>query len=589
MRLPLLPHVKLMPSRIAQYLIDKKKISPEDLLLIEKEAKEKNSEVEDIIVKREIISEKELGKVKSELFGLPFVDLEKQDIPLETLHIIPQQVAENYHLVVYGKKGNEILLAMVHPGEYRTFEAMDFWSKKQGYKLTYAVTTHTSYREALKGYTAFQKEVSEALQVMEKQKVKAAAQKPRGKLQEVIRKAPVTTIVDLMIQEAVDVGTSDIHIEPGQEESQVRFRVDGVLRVYLTFPAHFHSSIIARIKVLANLKIDETRIPQDGRIRTNVYGQEVNLRVSTLPVMLNEKVVMRILESEVKTPTLQDLGFWYNVLDDLDKIIARPTGVLLVSGPTGSGKSTSLFSMLSALNKETVNIATLEDPVEYYMRGVNQVQINQEIGLTFASGLRALLRQDPNIIMVGEIRDTETAELAIHAALTGHFLVSTIHAKDVLGVIPRLIDMHVEPFLISAALNMILAQRLVRKLCQKCKQETTIPPALEKELRAEIETIPEPSQKMLEGITLSGAMKFYKGGESSCDVCGGSGYKGRTVVSEDLLMTGELTDIMNSKFSVEDLIKELRRQGKTTFKQDAIVKALHGITTIEEVLRVTRE
>ncbi len=578
-----------MPTRVIQYLIDKKKISSQDLPELEKESKGKNIELEETVVKREIVSEQELAQIKSELFGLPFIDLEKLEIPYEVLHTMPQAVSENYHIILYDKKGADVFIAMVHPGEYRMLEAMDFWAKKEGYKIKFSVTTHTSYREALKGYTAFQKEVTEAIQVLEDQKVKTSAIKPKGKLREVIRKAPVTTIVDLMIQEAVDVGTSDIHIEPGQEESRVRFRVDGVLRVYLTYPAHFHSSIVSRIKVLANLKIDETRIPQDGRIRTNVYGQEVNLRVSTLPVMLNEKVVMRILESEVKTPTPQDLGFWYNVLDDINKIVERPTGVLLVSGPTGSGKSTTLFSMLSSLNKETVNIATLEDPVEYYMKGVNQVQISQEIGLTFASGLRALLRQDPNIIMVGEIRDTETAELAIHAALTGHFLVSTIHAKDVLGVIPRLIDMHVEPFLISAALNTILSQRLVRKICSACKKETSIPAPLEKELRSEIETIPEPSKKMLEGIQLEGALKLYKGGGSSCDVCGGSGYKGRTVVSEDLVMTPELTDIMNAKFSIEDLTKELKRQGKTTFKQDAIIKALHGVTTIEEVLRVTRE
>ncbi len=578
-----------MASRIIQHLIDQKKLTLQDLPALEKEAKERNAELEDVIIRKEIVSEKELAQIKGELFGLPFVDLEKVEIPYEVLHAMPQAVSENYHIVLYEKKGNELSIAMVHPGEYRTIEAMDFWAKREGYKITYVVTTHSSYQEAVKGYTAFQKEVTDAIQVLEKKKVKEAGLKPKGKLQEIIRKAPVTTIVDLLIQEAVDVGTSDIHIEPGQEESRVRFRVDGVLRVYLAYPAHFHSSIVARIKVLANLKIDETRIPQDGRIRTNVYGQEVNLRVSTLPVMLNEKVVMRILESDVKTPTPQDLGFWYTVLDDIDKIVARPTGVLLVSGPTGSGKSTTLFSMISALNKETVNIATLEDPVEYYMKGVNQVQINQDIGLTFAGGLRALLRQDPNIIMVGEIRDTETAELAIHAALTGHFLVSTIHAKDVLGVIPRLIDMHVEPFLISAALNTILAQRLVRKTCQACKKEMTVPLALEKELRAEVENIPELSKKMLEGVTLEGTLKFYKAGGSPCDVCGGSGYKGRTVVAEDLVMTPELTDIMNRKFSIEDLTKELRRQGKTTFKQDAIIKALHGITTIEEVLRVTRE
>lgn len=578
-----------MPAtRIAQTLISQNKLTQEQWAEIEQEAKKEGTEPEEILIKKSLISEKDLGQMKAELFNLPFVDLGEVDIPSDVLNTIPQAVAENYHLIVYEKQDNDVKIALVHPGDYRSIEAIDFWAKKGEYKTHFAVTTHAGYRDALKGYTAFQKEVSDALEVLQKQRV-TTEKKAKKRLVEVIKKAPVSTIVDLMIQEAVDLGTSDIHIEPSHDASRVRFRVDGVLRVYLNFPEHFHSSIVSRIKVLANLKIDETRIPQDGRIRTNVYDQEVNLRVSTLPVMGNEKVVMRILQSEVKTPTLKDLGFWYKVEEDLDKIIARPTGVLLVAGPTGSGKSTTLFSILSALNKETANISTLEDPVEYFMKGVNQTQVNPEVGLTFASGLRALLRQDPNIVMVGEIRDTETAELAIHAALTGHFLVSTIHAKDVLGVIPRLIDMHIEPFLISAAMNAVLAQRLVRKICPECKHETTVPSPLEKEFLQELETIPEASRSMLEGISTQGPLKFYKGGDKQCDVCGGSGYKGRTVVAEALLMTPELTEIMNTKFSLEDLVKELRRQGKTTFKQDAIIKALHGVTTIEEVLRVTRE
>lgn len=578
-----------MPAtRIVQTLISTNKLTQEQWVEIEQEAKKEGTEPEEILIKKNIVSENDLGQIKAELFNLPFVDLGELDISLEVLNTIPQAVAENYHLIVYDKQDLEVKIALVHPGDYRSIEAIDFWAKKGGYKTHFAVTTHVAYREALKGYTAFQKEVSDALEVLQKQRA-TVEKKSKKRLIEVIKKAPVSTIVDLMIQEAVDLGTSDIHIEPSHDASRVRFRVDGVLRVYLNFPAHFHGSIVSRIKVLANLKIDETRIPQDGRIRTMVYDQEVNLRVSTLPVMGNEKVVMRILQSDVKTPSLDDLGFWYKVKEDLEKIIARPTGVLLVAGPTGSGKSTTLFSILSALNKETANISTLEDPVEYFMKGVNQTQVNPEVGLTFASGLRALLRQDPNIVMVGEIRDTETAELAIHAALTGHFLVSTIHAKDVLGVIPRLIDMHIEPFLVSAAMNAVLAQRLVRKICPECKHETTVPSALEEEFLKELENIPEESRVMVEGVPKQGPLKFYKGGETQCDLCGGSGYKGRTVVAEALLMTSQLTEIMNTKFSLEDLTKELRRQGKTTFKQDAIIKAIHGLTTVEEVLRITRE
>jgi len=437
----------------------------------------------------------------------------------------------------------------------------------------------------MKNYTVFKKEVRDALDVLENQQATDSRTKRPEKLVEIIRKAPVAKIVQLMIQEAVDHNTSDIHVEPGQNESRIRFRVDGMLKTYLVFPTSFHTSIVSRIKVLADLKIDETRIPQDGRIRTNVNGQDINLRVSTLPLVDNEKVVMRILPTASKIITLQDLGFWSHALEDIEKIIARPTGVLLVSGPTGSGKSTTLYSILAALNNDKGNITTLEDPVEYFLSGVNQVQINTEVGLTFASGLRSVLRQDPNIVMVGEIRDNETAELATHAALTGHFMLSTIHAKDVLGVIPRLIDMHVEPFLISAALNTILAQRLVRKLCEKCKEPQPLPALLEAEVRKELDLIPV--KDVLDGIDIKGQIMTYKG--KGCDACNNNGYKGRTVVIELISMSSQLEQILSSKFSIEDLSEEMKRQGKMTMKQDAIMKALKGLTSIDEFLRVTRE
>jgi type IV pilus assembly protein PilB len=573
-------------NNLVQHLIAKKIFTEESWKALELEAVKAKLHPEELLVRKGILSESQLAEIKADLFGLPFLSLEGKKILPETLKIIPQSVAENYQLIVFEKTGKDVSVALVDPSDYRAIEAIDFWAKKEGYSLHLFITTFSDYRNAAKGYTEFNEEVSEALEVLEKRREQEKQTRHTERLSEVIRKAPVTKIVQLMIQEAVDANTSDIHVEPGQDEARVRFRVDGVLRTYLSYPLSFHSSIISRIKVLADLKIDETRIPQDGRIRMDVYGQDINLRVSTLPLMGSEKVVMRILPTSSKVITLADLGFWGPALEELQRIIERPTGVLLVSGPTGSGKSTTLYSILTALNKDTGNITTLEDPVEYFLSGVNQVQINPDVGLTFVSGLRAILRQDPKIVMVGEIRDNETAELATHAALTGHFMLSTIHAKDVLGVIPRLIDMHVEPFLISAALNTITAQRLVRKICQACKiPADAIPERLEKEIRAEIEKIP--SKEAIKDISLDGKLAFYKG--AGCDKCGGSGYKGRTVAVELISMSEQLEEIMNSKFSREDLQNEMSRQGKMTIKQDAIIKSLRGLTTVEEFLRVTRE
>ncbi len=574
-----------MLSRIQQHLIDAKAITAEQFASLEKEANQTRANVDDLLVERGYISELNFAKLKSELFELPFIDLEDVEIPEDVLKLLPQSVAEHYQIIVFDKKASQLRIALVDPTNYHGIEAVDFWAKKEGYSYTLYISTVSGCRAALRKYTAFKKEVSDAIEVLEERATSDRKGRKGEKLVDIIRKAPVAKIVSLMIQEAVDLGTSDIHIEPSDPETRIRFRIDGILRTYLTIPKSHHGSVVSRIKVLADMKIDETRIPQDGRIRLVVEGQDINLRVSTLPVLENEKVVMRILPSASHVITLEELGFWQHPLAGLKNLIDRPSGVLLVSGPTGSGKSTTLYSILSDLNKESVNITTLEDPVEYFFSGINQVQINPDVGLTFASGLRSILRQDPNIVMVGEIRDRETAELATHAALTGHFMLSTIHAKDVVGVIPRLIDMHVEPFLIAAALNTILGQRLVRKLCDACKVPVDIPASMEKEIKTEFDMIP--SQDILAEAGVTKDSKLYRG--QGCDECGKTGYRGRTVVSEVLAMTEELEAMLSKSFSIDDLSQEMRRQGNITLKQDAILKAMRGLTSLEEVLRVTRE
>ena len=368
-----------------------------------------------------------------------------------------------------------------------------------------------------------------------------------------------------------------------QKESRVRYRIDGILHTSLILPKTIHNSVVGRIKVLADLKLDETRMPQDGRIRVNINNREIDLRISVMPLLEEEKVVMRILDVTKGAPTLENLGFMGPGLKIILKNLKKNDGIFLVTGPTGSGKSTTLFSVLTSLNKEGINISTLEDPVEYYVKGVNQSQVKPEIGFTFASGLRSLLRQDPDVIMVGEIRDNETAELGIHAGLTGHFVLSTLHTNDALGAIPRLLDMKVEPFLLGSTLNVILAQRLARKICEHCKIEQKLPLDIVEEVKKELEITPAAVIKqMLPDFDIK-KIKFYRG--SGCARCGSTGYTGRVALAEALDVNDEIKEIImdNKKnITLDDLVKN---QNFITMKQDGIIKALLGLTTMEEILR----
>jgi type IV pilus assembly protein PilB len=387
----------------------------------------------------------------------------------------------------------------------------------------------------------------------------------------------------VIIRHAVEGRASDIHIEPMQKESRVRYRIDGILHTSLVLPKNVHSAIVGRIKVLADLKLDETRMPQDGRIRVNINDREIDLRISILPLLEEEKIVMRILDVTKDAPSLADLGFMGPGLKVILKNLTKTDGLFLITGPTGSGKSTTLFSVLTDMNKEDINISTLEDPVEYYVKGVNQSQVRPEIGFTFASGLRSLLRQDPDVIMVGEIRDNETAELAIHASLTGHFVLSTLHTNDALGAIPRLLDMKVEPFLLGSTLNVVLAQRLARKICKHCKTEQKIPPDILANIKKELEITPAAViRQMLPDFDIN-KIKFYYG--QGCTRCALTGYLGRVALAEVLDANDEIkATIMDNKknITLDDLIKN---QNFITMKQDGIIKALLGLTTVEEIIR----
>ena len=453
--------------------------------------------------------------------------------------------------------------------------------------VEYYLISDLSFNIAFKQYKTLKKEISTALKTRAEEKaeeLEKIKKKDGVQLEEIAKTAPVAKIVSVIIRHAVEGRASDIHIEPLQKETRVRYRIDGILGTSLVLPKNVHNAIVGRIKVLANLKLDETRVPQDGRIRATVNGKEIDLRVSTLPLLGEEKVVMRILDTTKKAITLEDLGFIGPGLKIIKNNIKKTDGMFLVTGPTGSGKSTTLFAILNKVNREGINISTLEDPVEYFVKGVNQSQVKPEIGFSFASGLRSLLRQDPDVIMVGEIRDNETAELAIHAGLTGHFVLSTLHTNDAIGAIPRLLDMKVEPFLLASTLNTVVAQRLLRKICPYCKEEEKLPADVLLRVKEEVRGIPSELFKEVKLSPNPDKLIFYRG--RGCSRCGNLGYSGRIVIAEVIDITDDLKEIIMDDakmLKTEDIVNS---QKFITIKQDSMIKVLLGLTSMEEVLRV---
>jgi len=458
-------------------LIDKAKAEEINL----RQVKTGESE-EDIIRSLRIVNDVDFVKYKAEFLRIPFVDLESIGFSPEALALVPQSVAEKYHLVPYRMDAKEktIYVAMANPLDIETVE---FLEKKTNLKIETAMAVEKQIdafiREKYEREKGITTEVTRALDEQKVEEMKTESEN----LKAVSAEAPIAKIVNTILDYAVRSRASDVHIEPMEENVRVRYRIDGILQEKYILPRNVLEAVVSRIKILANLKIDEKRIPQDGRFNINVEGSEVDLRISTLPVSYGEKVVMRLLRKASKVPSLPDLGLRGLALKNLIEAIERPHGIILVVGPTGSGKTTTLYSVLDKVATSRVNVVTIEDPVEYQMKGVNQVQVNVQAGLTFASALRSFLRQDPNIMMVGEIRDTETAELAVNAALTGHLVFSTLHTNDASGAAPRMMDMGVEPFLLTSALTCVVAQRVLRKVCPHCHQDMEIPPDKEAEMK----------------------------------------------------------------------------------------------------------
>jgi len=574
-------------STLAERLVAENIISEEKAREIEAEVDSSGKTTEEVLLEKKLIDEEKLFDLKSEILDVPFVkNVDIRNISEDLLRVIPEDSVNYYKMVPTGKNGDEIEIGMVYPENLRAKEALKFLSRRDGFSYQISLITLSVFEEILKEYRTLIKEVGEVLEdididIDEVDETPINMDQDVGRLAE---EAPIVKVVAVVLRNAIEGSASDIHIEPGRKKLKVRFRVDGILYSSLYLPMTIHLAVIARIKILAGLKIDEQRLPQDGRFSTKRGGQNIDFRVSTFPTTLGEKVVIRVLDPKEGLKTLEELGIMDRNLQILKQSFKRPTGMTLVTGPTGSGKSTTLYSILGILNQEKVNIVTLEDPVEYFIGGVNQSQVHPEIGYVFAKGLRQILRQDPDIIMVGEIRDDETAELAIHAALTGHMVLSTLHTNNAIGAVPRLIDMGIKPFLIPPAINTLMSQRLVRKLCDKCKEQITPSEEIKTLVMKEIENIPDFIRK---DIKIPSPFKIYVA--KGCKACSEEGITGRISINEILRMTPELGEITMKNPTEKELQAEAKKQGMITLKQDGMLKVIQGYTTIEEVLRATEE
>lgn len=579
------------PSKVVSFenfLVEKKFLSAESLARAQTESNTAHRNLFDYLVSEKYISEEDLTRARGLFFNLPYVDLRNQTVSKEAASAVSRDAISNYRFVPFEFSKNTLKVAVTDPTNLAALSALEFLSQKENLKVEIYITSYTSFLTVSRKTGNLTTEVTQALKEVAKKEQeyqeKKVVKTEKTVEQTIVDEAPISKIVDVVLRHAIEGRASDIHIEPTEEDLRVRYRIDGVLHSSLILPKSVHSAIVSRIKILSNLKIDEQRLPQDGRFHINMDGKPIDFRVSTFPTVIGEKVVLRILDKSTGAPTLEELGIFGKRLDLVMDAIKKPHGMFLITGPTGSGKSTTLYSILSMLNQPGVNIVTLEDPVEYFMDGVNQAQVRPEIGLTFATGLRSILRQDPNIIMVGEIRDRETAELAVNSALTGHLVFSTLHTNSAAGAIPRLMDMGIEPFLLTASLNLVAAQRLVRKVCDKCISPTKPAAGIEETIRKELADVSPDEYK---DYKLDKLQVFVGRG---CPVCGNTGYRGRIGIYEFIKVTKKIQDMIDARASGVEIAKTaLKEEGAITMRQDGILKALKGLTTVEEVIRVTKE
>jgi type IV pilus assembly protein PilB len=562
-------------SSLGEVLVAQKSLTAEELEKIKLESVSTGKSVEEIISERNAVSNEDFAKAKGTFYNIPFVSLAEVGISPTALNLIPRPVAESYNLIPfeYNPSTNELSVAMTDPLDVT---AVKFIERKSKAKIVPFIAAPGAIKAAIEERYA-QSLATEVKAALKKTGLEGPAKEEPidiARLGGVIRAAPIAKIVTTVLEFAVKARASDIHIEPEEEKTRVRYRIDGILHEKLVLPKSLHEAIISRVKILSEMKIDEKRIPQDGRFTFSVDQRIVDLRVSCLPTVHGEKIVMRLLKKTGGVPDLPELGLRGRALKNLEDSILRPHGIIIVCGPTGSGKTTTLYSILQRINSTRVNILTLEDPVEYEIPGINQVQVNRAAGLSFASGLRSFLRQDPNIIMVGEVRDEETTDLAIQASLTGHLVFSTLHTNNAAGSLPRLLDLKAEPFLLASSISCIVGQRVCRRICLECKEAYS------------------PSAEVIEGIKgvlgklykESKSLKLYRG--KGCPACNNTGYMERIGIFEVLPVTEKIGRLILEREPASAIEKQAVDEGMITMKQDGYLKVLEGVTNLEEVLRV---
>lgn len=548
-------------EQLRQLLLKDGIVDASSLSKLEEYAKAASISLTDALIEKDVITDEHLGMMIADSLKIPFIVLSKISIPEDVITIIPERFARKHQVIPFAREGHVTKIAMVNPTDE---EAIRMIAQKTGGQV---IPHLASEREVYNTLHLYRKDLQHMFDGLIKETM---ASGPTD--------SPVAKIVDLIIETALEEKASDVHIEPQEKQSLVRFRIDGILHDVLFIPKAIHDQVVTRIKIMSRLRTDEHLAPQDGKFRSEINDEQLDVRVSILPVADGEKVVMRLLASKFRQFSLVDLGMSPKDMEKVNRGIQKTYGMILSTGPTGSGKTTSIYAILKILNSREKNITTIEDPIEYRMKGVNQIQVNQKTNLTFASGLRSILRQDPNIIFVGEIRDGETAGIAVNAALTGHLVLSTLHTNDAPTALPRLIDMQIEPFLVASTVNVIIAQRLLRKICEMCKLSYTIS---REELKHKLPS--DVSEKFFGTKT---EVTLYKG--RGCRVCHESGYLGRLGVFEVLEITKEMKDLIVKREDADVIGRKAQEEGMTTMFEDGLQKIISGLTTIEEVLRVTK-
>lgn len=575
-----------MMGKLLQELFAEGLISEKNKDELQKQLEKTTKREEELILEKKIIPEDSLFELKGKVLGIPFKKVKAEQVPSDILELMPEEASVNYKMVPLAKGEDFVEIGMVYPEDIAAQNALRFLANQEKFTYKVYLITPGNLEDILKQRRDISLETKKALEELSRERGEIldtlAKKSPVGTVIE--EEAPIIKMVLVILRHAIEGNASDIHVEPGRDKLTIRFRLNGILHSSLFLPLKVHSSIVARIKILSGLKIDENRVPQDGRFSAKINNTDVDFRVSTFPTLYGEKVEIRVLDPSTGLKPFEDLGLKGRSLEIVKEAIKKPYGLVLSTGPTGSGKTTTQYAILRMLNQDSVNIVTIEDPIEYSIPGVNQSQVKPEIGYNFATGLRQILRQDPNIIMIGEIRDEETASLVINAALTGHVVLSTLHTNSSVGVIPRLIDMGVRPFLIPSTLRVVISQKLIRTLCPHCKIKTKPTDKIRDYILEKIKNLPAGAKKELK---IPEPIFIYK--SKGCEKCNFSGYIGRTGLFEVLSMSDELAELIQ-KNPLESLIfKAAQRQGMLTMEQEGIIKVLEGETSIEEIARAVEE